>query len=192
MSNDTITATDPYFTDNLLEELSLLPNLENKNAGILKIVPSIYTNHNAIENVLDYIEDHPIHNGCNGIGCSPNAVNAISDFQYTQELYDKTNGKQLRHYIVALKPSYEIDVFGIHNIAYAIGYYFFNQGFQTFYGIHWNNCPEGGYHIHYAVNHVSCFNGVRYNATKDEKRNLLDYISQLPYNLAIRPVSSNF
>lgn len=192
MSNDTITYAEPHFTDDLLEELSLLPILENKNVGVLKIVPSSYTNYDAIENVLNYIEDHPIHNGCNGIGCSSDADNAIFDFQYTQELYNKTGGKQLRHYIIALKPSCEIDVYGIHNIAYSIGYYFFNQGFQTFYGIHRNNCPEGGYHIHFAINHVSCFDGVRYNATKDEKRNLLNYINQLPFNLAIKPVSGNF
>lgn len=192
MSNDTIATTNVNYTNDLLKELSLLPTSEDKNMGILKIVPSSYTNIDAIENVLTYIADHPIHDGCNGVGCSSNAADAITDFQYTQELYDKADGKQLRHYIIAFKPSYEIDTYGIYNIAYAIGYYFFSQGYQTFYGIHWNNSSEGGYHIHYAVNHVSCFNGVRYNATKDEKRNFLDYISQLPYNLAVNPISGNF
>lgn len=189
MPNDVTFVT---YTDDLLQELSSLPTVEDKNIGILKIVPSNYINTDAIENVLTYIEDHPINNGCNGIGCSPYAADAITDFQYTQELYDKTDGKQLRHYIIAFKPSYDIEQYGIHTIAYAIGYYFFSLGYQVFYGIHWNNCSEGGYHIHFAVNHVSCFNGVRYNANKDEKRNLLTYINQLPYNLAIRPISGNF
>lgn len=192
MSNDVTINPNTNYTDDLLEKLSALPALEDKNPGILKIVSSDYTNIDAIENVLTYIADHPIHNGCNGIGCSPYANDAITDFQYTQELYDKTDGKQLRHYIIAFKQSCGIEYYGIHNIAYAIGYYFFRQGYQTFYGIHWNNYPGGGYHIHYAVNHVSCFDGVRYNATKDEKNNLLAYINQLPYNLAVHPVSGIF
>lgn len=192
MPNDVTINTNTNDADDLLEELAAIPTLEDKNIGILKIVPSNYTNTDAIEKVLTYIDDHPIKNGCNGIGCSYNVSDAINDFQYTQELYDKANGKQLRHYIVAFKPSYDIDAYGIYNIAYVIGYYFFNQGYQVFYGIHYNNCTEGGYHIHFAVNHVSCFNGIRYNASKDEKRNLLAYINQLPYNLAVRLISSNF
>jgi hypothetical protein len=173
----------------LEEELSSWQSVTGKNKCIVKYVYGKYENTDATENVLHYISDHPIKNGCNGIGCSSNENTAIKDFHATQKLYHKSDGKQLRHIVVAFTESMVINAINIQYIAYAIAHYFFNQGFQVYYGIHNSNFSDKAFHIHLAVNHVSFLNGTRINSDIKSKYDFINYIKQLPYNLEVRPAT---
>lgn len=67
--------------------------------------------------------------------------NIIQGFSYTKQMYDKTDGKQVNHFIIGTEDE-GISVAQLYYIAEVAADYFFSQGYQCFYVIHemliWN------------------------------------------------------
>ena len=160
-------------------------------SGILKVVSGEYTNPDAVFNAISYVASHAI--GCNGIGCSAIAEEAIYDFHRIKALYGKTDGKQLKHIVVAFNPSTSINEESIHWIAWYIAAYFHYASYQVFYGIHETQIKKRtAYHIHLIVNTVSFATGLRLNWFVTDKDNFIQYIESLPYGFSISSVNSYY
>lgn len=162
-------------------------------SGILKVVPGEYTNSDAVFNAISYVASHAIENGCNGIGCSAIAEEAIYDFYRIKALYEKTDGKQLKHIIVAFKPSTSINEESIHWIAWYIAAYFHYASYQVFYGIHEKQIEKRtAYHIHFIINTINFATGLRLNWFVTDKENFIQYVESLPYGLSICSVNNYY
>lgn len=161
--------------------------------SILKVVPSTYENPDAVSNTINYVSSHAIENGCNGVGCSALPDEAIYDFYRIKALFGKTDGKQVKHLIVAFEAATAFNANSIVYIAWNIASYFYNLSHQVFYGIH-ELQTEGriAYHIHFIINTVSFTNGLRLNCSPESKAQFLQYIEALPYDFTIVPINSYF
>lgn len=87
--------------------------------------------------------------------------NIIQGFSYTKQMYDKTDGKQVNHFILGTEDE-GISVAQLYYIAEVAADYFFSQGYQCFYVIHSGSEDSPNYHhIHFAVNTINYMTGLR-------------------------------
>lgn len=160
--------------------------------GILKIANGDYQNTDAVPNTIRYVASHPIENGCNGIACSSLPEDAIDDFNEIKTFYSKTDGKQVRHFIISFVYS-QYATEHIYQIAWNIACYFQQAGHQAFYGIHENTDKHHCkcYHIHMIINTINFRTGKRLENTPKQKNDFMAYINSLPY-LNITPANNYY
>lgn len=123
-----------------------------------------YFNEDAKSNVIDYIlrPDKIIHNYCGGVAVSPECP--AESMALVAEQSGKSNGVQLRHWILSFAP-WEVNNPKIVNeiaqqITARVG-----AEYQTLYAVH-EDRPH--LHIHFVCNSVSYIDGHRYYGTHRE------------------------
>lgn len=132
----------------------------------------------SIYDTMNYIGDHPIQNGVYGLGCSNTCNNASEEFMKTKEIFDKNKGVMCRHYMLSFCENKLITEETIKIIAYYTAKFFWEKGFQVYYGIHTNN-SNAGYHIHYCVNSVNIYDGKKIPINQEFKQSFIFYVSSL-------------
>lgn len=101
-----------------------------------------------------------------GINCADNAEIAAYQFQKTKELYNKTDGRQYKHYVLSFAPN-EINTENAKIYAKEFAEKCFGERFEVAVGIHVNS--EGGkIHAHFVVNSVSFVDGKKLHFGKED------------------------
>lgn len=104
-----------------------------------------------------------------GINCADNAEIAAYQMQKTKELYNKTDGRQYKHYVLSFA-SNEISIESAKIYAKEFGEQCFGEHFEVAVGIHVNS--EGGkIHAHFVVNSVSFVDGKKLHFSKEDLEN---------------------
>ena len=121
-----------------------------------------HRNEDALLNLLSYMTSSPFYTRGNCRGCMSNSIrDIIIAFEFTKEMYKKTDRKQVSHMIIGTEND-EVTAEGLIVIAEATLAYFYNQGFQCFYVIHSGSNEKFDYwHIHIAINTINFMNGKR-------------------------------
>ena len=130
--------------------------------SVLKIISGEYQNDNALENVYDYIiNEDKTDDFVYGYNVIPDI--AITMFRTVKSLYDKTDGKQLIHFVFSLSEE-EKDRLGINGL-YQISMYIasFFRKYQVVFSIH---TKQACLHTHFIVNTVSFLDGKRLSLDK--------------------------
>jgi Relaxase/Mobilisation nuclease domain. len=132
---------------------------------------SRYCDSNSINNLICYASDEKKTRGYyGGINCSDDPEEAIEVFLEVKEQFDQCYGQQLKHILISFDR--RIERKKADQYAKKILDYFFD-GFQCFYGIHFENCRT---HIHVVINSVSYEDGRRLIITEDNLRDIRAYI----------------
>ena len=101
-----------------------------------------------------------------GINCADNADIASYQMQKTKELYNKTDGRQYKHYVLSFATN-EISIESAKIYAKEFAEQCFGERFEVAVGIHVNS--EGGkIHAHFVVNSVSFVDGKKYRYEKGD------------------------
>lgn len=143
----------------------------------------------AKEDLINYIlnPQKARHYSC---GYNVNFDNPADSMEQVSAHYNKTDGVQLRHFIISFHPT-ELDKPKIANaIAMQIAGFFVFE-YQTVYAVH-----EDKYHlhIHMVINSVSYVDGHRYKGTKKEFYDFKNYLSEVLADYGIyglRYISAN-
>ena len=107
-----------------------------------------------------------------GVGITEDIVGSMNE---VAEKFGKTNGVQLRHFIIAFDP----DEIAEPSEAYEIGCQiacFLGQQYQLVFAVH-EDTPN--LHIHFMLNSISYRDGHRYSGTKKEYYCLINYLGRL-------------
>lgn len=158
------------------------PYQPEKTKAIIKVIPAndgMRKDAESISTLINYIADHPIDGGIQGIGCSNNPEEAAEQFVMTKKVMNKKEGVQCRHYLISFEEAEWINCENIGSIAYNIALFFWGQGYQTFYGIHQNS--NEGMHVHIAVNTVNLYTGKKLPISRNFKQRFIDYIRNLDF-----------
>ena len=152
---------------------------------ILKIVEESYSNKNAVVNVINYICQGPY---IGGLGVNPEC--AALQMSLVKYVWYKTEGRQVRHFIVSFADNESADLDGLIAYGYAIANYYYEKGFQVVFGVHTNTEHQ---HIHFAVNTVNFRNGYMYGDVWSDAGLLRKYIQDLmpQWTVILRTEKSN-
>lgn len=153
-----------------------------------------YRNKDALENIISYalniskneliINNSDIEWEGFGVNCFT-PQNVVDSFNMVKRVYSKTDGKQLCHFVLSIYKK------SIHTrehkeklcslISYSIGNYLFEQGYQCVSAIHSNSYEN--VHVHFIMNTVNGFTGMKLQNEKSFYDNLLYYLRENYNNL---------
>ncbi|MFV0343214.1 MAG: relaxase/mobilization nuclease domain-containing protein [Anaerocolumna sp.] len=127
----------------------------------IQFVESSYDNNDAVEKVINYFIRPDINNKIYVGGMGVNIYSAdtvIADFYRIKKLYEKIQGRQVRHCILAFDMIEEVFTpEQAINLAYQVTNYYCD--YQAFFAVH----TDTSYlHIHFCFNTVSYVNGTMY------------------------------
>lgn len=140
-----------------------------------------YYNTDAKENTIEYILDFnkAKHGFVGGVGVSETCP--AQSMMLVSEHFNKTDGVQLRHYVVSFDKSELKNPKIANDIACKISAYI-GQLYQVVFAVHEN---KENLHIHFVVNTVSYIDGRRYGGTHQEFNEMMNYISIILRNYRI-------
>ena len=122
---------------------------------LLKIVDESYSNEDAMVNVINYICRSGL---TSGLGVNPEC--AALQMSLVKQLWYKTDGRQVRHFILSFSASEPVAPDDLMRYGYAAADYYYEKGFQVVFGIHLDtNHP----HLHFVVNTVNFRDGHMYH-----------------------------
>lgn len=124
-----------------------------------------YTNDNALECVLNYMfrkkgdKDDLIPEIKGGYGINMESTKTIiEDMNMVKSVYEKSGGRQLRHFSVNLSEEETREISDLRRFAYDIsGYY--GDRYQAVFAVH---KKDRGVHIHVCMNSVSFVDGKKF------------------------------
>mgnify|MGYP000649292021 CR=1 FL=1 len=120
-----------------------------------------------------------------GINCADNPAIATYQMGKTKELYNKTDGRQYKHYVLSFANN-EIKVDDAKNYAKKLAQKCFGNRFEVAVGLHVNSAGKK-IHAHFVVNSVSFIDGRKLHFSKNDLENfklINDQIAQ-KYGLKI-------
>jgi len=149
-----------------------------------------YHNDDARETVIEYILN-PMKaiNGYIG-GCYVNPNDIVGSMNDVAQRFGKTQGVQLRHFVIAFHPTETRDPQLVSQIANEISMYI-GQEYQTVFAVHENT---ENLHIHLMLNAISHIDGHRYQGKRKDYYILLNCIKHVLHQYGIHkliPVSFN-
>ena len=122
-----------------------------------------YFDENAKADVINYVlNPYKMPHNCHG-GVKVDEHNIAKSMQTVSEQFGKSDGVQLRHFIISFSKNEVSSPYTADAIARDILYYL-GREYQAIYGIHEN----GEIHIHIVMNSVSYVDGHRYYGKKKE------------------------
>lgn len=148
-----------------------------KDTAILKVIKS-YKDPYGVYNSTNYIGDHPIDRGIFGLGVTNELGAVSSQFSMAKELNKRESEVYARHYMIGISSCDWISDNNIRAISYYMALFFWNRGYQTFYGIH---KKEDRYHIHIIVNAYSITGNYKLPINKSLKIDYLHYLRSLNF-----------
>lgn len=122
----------------------------------IKVVPESYVSIDDVDRVINYVARKAHIFG--GLAVDPS--HAAEDMRLVKTLYGKTNGKQLRHFILNYSEQESKNIRSAEQlqcIAYHVCTYFADE-YQIVFGIHKSN----HWHIHFVMNTVNYKTGKKY------------------------------
>lgn len=108
-----------------------------------------------------------------GFNCSAESV--VDEMMITKEIWNKTDGRQYKHFIQSFSPEENINSEQAHRIASQLVQEQFN-GYEVILATH---CDRTHVHTHIIVNSVSFENGQKFQQSKSDLQNLKDYSDKL-------------
>lgn len=140
-----------------------------------------YFDAEAKTDVIDYILNpyKAIHGFVGGIEVNPECP--AESMAVVSETFGKSNGVQLRHYIVSFSQDEVTDPRQANAIAQSLTAYI-GQEFQAVYAVHEN---KAYLHVHIVVNTVSFVDGHRWRGNKAEFYRLIDAMKQILHGFNI-------
>lgn len=134
-----------------------------------------YYNTDAKENAINYIlKPHKVKHGyVGGVGVSD--VCPAESMQLVSEIYNKTSGVQLRHYVVAFEAVELTNPKTAFEIACRIATYI-GKTYQIVFAVHED---KDHLHIHFVANTVSYIDGRKYRGTYAEFFEMKSHISKV-------------
>ena len=140
-----------------------------------------YFDAEAKTDVIDYILNpyKATHGFVGGIGVNPECP--AESMAVVSETFGKSNGVQLRHYIVSFSQDELTDPRKANAIAQQLTAYI-GQEFQAVYAVHEN---KAYLHVHIVVNTVSFVDGHRWRGSKAEFYHLIDAMKQILHGFNI-------
>lgn len=123
-----------------------------------------YKNIDAKNNLISYMLNpyKAVHGYVGGVGVSPECP--AQSMELVSETFHKTDGVQLRHYVLSFKPCELSDPQKANQIACEVAAYI-GREYQIVFAVHENT---EHIHIHFAANSVSYISGNRYRGTRKE------------------------
>ena len=129
-----------------------------------------YHDPSSLHDVITYIMNpKKAPNYYGGFQVSP--LDPIEDMELLTARYGKTNGVQLRHFIISFAPDELREASVVNKIARMIVPYLGSR-YQTVFAVH-EDKPH--LHIHIVCNAISYVDGKRYRGTRKEFYDLLSY-----------------
>ena len=162
--------------------------------AVFKIINSSYTNLDAVEKTITYItgnnttEDKVYDVGGIGVDCY-NYQNAISQYHIVKNVWNKTDKRQVLHFVVSFEEAREewLTLSDIALLAYQIGKILSKEQFQIMWGIHTNTKHI---HVHYIVNSVSYVTGSKYRLDWKENYAIFQEIQRVIQSYLSRTVQT--
>jgi len=116
-----------------------------------------------------------------GIDCNPNY--AIDEMKATKAVWNKTEGRQYKHFVQSFSPEEQITPEQAHKIAFELAQNEF-KGFEVLIATHKDS---NHIHSHIIVNSVSHENGNKFQQSKNELQQMKDHSDELCalYDLSI-------
>jgi hypothetical protein len=108
-----------------------------------------------------------------GINCSPET--AIDEMKFTKELWNKTGGRQYKHYVQSFPPDEDITPEQAHKIAMKLC----REKFSDYEVMVATHKDRAHIHSHIVVNSVSCIDGHKIQESKKDLQALKDYSDKL-------------
>ena len=137
---------------------------------VLKIKNAPYYGEHSLKNVVSYI----FHSGHIG-GLAVDPQYAVYQMQLVKQIWHKTEGRQVRHFIL----SFSEKEFLTYDEAIDYGYQicrYFSEYYQIIFGIH---LDTQYLHIHFALNTVSYIDGHMFSAGPSDYWKFRNYIQGL-------------
>lgn len=104
-----------------------------------------------------------------GVNCADNPAIAAYQMAKTKELYNKTDGRQYKHYVLSFADN-EINVDDAKNYAKELAQKCFGDHFEVAVGLHVNSAGKK-IHAHIVVNSVSFIDGRKLHFSKNDLEN---------------------
>lgn len=146
-----------------------------------KIVNDPYTSPYSVENVIKYAERDKsdilgirtnTYTGGSGIN---NVKTAVDEFTTIKNLYDKTEGRQIRQFIISPDPKDLFTAPMLYELALYVCAYYGNR-YQILFSVHTDNYPL--LHIHFVMNTVSFVDGRKLHDNNTEQAEFRKYCDE--------------
>lgn len=119
-----------------------------------------YSNQSDLVNVINYVFNpcKVLSNSYGGLQVRLESIESIiKDFLFVKNIYGKTDGRQLRHFIISFDPEDNISPQEALKMAYIASEYY--SDYQMVFTVHEN---KPNLHIHFVMNSVSYKTGKKY------------------------------
>lgn len=144
---------------------------------VVKIMPNGYMDKNAVADLIHYVMkdkrtgEYVRYRGSLGVD-SYSIERMVEQFQIVKGAFDKTGGRQVRHFIVSFSDDENMGPFCTYAIGFKIAEYF-GDCHQVVFGVHEDTARL---HIHLIINTVSYIDGKMYSKGPNEAKKLEQYI----------------
>ena len=150
----------------------------------MSYVKIINNNTMTLYGVINYITD------CNktninfifGLGIDPNC--AYDEMMLTKKVYDKTSGRQYKHFILSFDKDIPATYEDLLHISINVAN-FFSAQFQVLLALHFD---KDNIHTHFIINTISPIDGKRLNLSKADGYVFKQYINTILVNNNLNPV----
>jgi hypothetical protein len=141
---------------------------------ILKFVNDDYSESGSLERII-YYAIRPDKTPFNYIGSMGIVISdAAYEMLLVKKAFDKTGGRQARHFIVSFASEECVTAYDALVLGYDIARYYSSR-YQIIFGVHQD---EPQIHIHFVFNTVSFIDGLMYAEGKDDYFRLKNYIDE--------------
>lgn len=108
-------------------------------------------------------------------GFNVNPETAFEEMDAVKLIWNKTGGRQYKHFVFSFDSDIVLSQQAIMNIGYKIGCYYADE-YQILMVVHFNTSNT---HIHYVLNTVNMVNGKKFSMTKRDEYNYKLYINKV-------------
>ncbi len=142
----------------------------------------------SIGGVIDYITDIKKAKSeyVSGINCSPNT--AIDEMKATKKIWNKTDGRQYKHFIYSFNPKDRITPELAHQLAQKLMDYDFFKGYEIVIATH---TDTKHIHNHIVVNSVNAENGKKFNMSDSQLEDMKSRCVELSRQYGLMQESKN-
>lgn len=154
-------------------------SVKNKSGVDLKMCEGSYLGKKSLINPIKYIMNPEKQKLSGAIGSHPsNAEEMIFQFEKVKKIYNKNNGRMLKHFIISVSDDIKMSPEEMLEYAEEIAT-FYGDKYQIVYAVHENTQRL---HTHFIFNTVSFLNGKKYSSEWDELYNLRNYVKNVYRN----------
>lgn len=146
------------------------------------VIENPYSNEDAIDRLVCYILNPYKAPGYYIFGHAVNLMNidsVITSFKLIKNIYEKTDGRQVRHIIVSFADYEGVTCDDAYWIQSAAVDYYRQLGYQAVSAIHVPMKEDDKIHFHMAINTVNLNDGSKYSGTYTQSQELFNHLKGL-------------